>query len=226
MRSARFVIVFALVALCASPAFAINSLSVNAGAALEGSFGLEVTIDGAANTDDTYVVTEHPTAETAYTFSFLIDPNDMSMDPTQYFLIGSIRKTNPPLRNFFLIYLRRSGSDQYWEIQSNVRDDSGSFQTWQTPVKICGDAGTVIPCTSVTPVEFRFEWVAADAGMTNGSMRVFKNGTVRKEFLNLDNDTTTIDEAWFGAIFMSNGTQNGASNANGSYYFDSFVSTR
>ena len=219
-----FLLAVLLIVSTAGNAFAANSLDVNANAALQGSFGLEVLIDGADNLGEAYVVSDHPVTETTYNFKFLIDPTNLTAAAERFFIMGSIKKTDPPVRNFLLIYLRRSGNGQFWEIQSNVRDDSNSFQAWQAPIKICGDAGTAIPCTSVAPVEFEFQWQAASApGANDGSLRILKNGTVRVEFLNIDNDAQTIDEALFGAIFMSNATQG---NAAGSYYFDEFVSTR
>lgn len=214
----KLVSAVAMVALIAAPAFA-DSIAVNGSAALDGSFGLETTIDG---TGDAYVVTSHPSAETTYTFSFLVDPNDLNMAAGSSILIGSIRKTDPPTRNFWLIYIRKSGSDDFYEIQTNLRQDDGSFPPWQTAVKICSPVGAGgIPCDTVTPVEFEFRWTAASApGANDGVMEVYKNGTIRKTFGSLDNDGQTIDEAYFGSIF------NSGTGTTGSYYFDKFVSTR
>jgi len=224
MKRITYVAAFAaLLSLCALPALAANQLDVNGTAALEGSQGLEVIIDGADNLGDAYVVTSHPNLETSYNVKFLIDPSNLTLAATDYFVLGSIRKTNPPFRNFLLIFMRKSGNGEFWEIQTNVRDDGGNLQAWQLPVKICGSAAA-IPCNVVAPVEFEFQWRAASApGANDGSLRVFKNGTVRKEFLNLDNDGQTIDEAYFGAIFMVNGDHGAAA---GSYYFDAFESSR
>jgi hypothetical protein len=227
-------------AIGAVPAFAANQLLVTSAAALPGSVaqpgvncsgdgqpgpcGLEVVIDDNANTNDTYVVTSHPNAETTYNVSFYIDPNDIFLQAKKFFAIGNIKKTDPPLRNFFLIYLRKSGSGgHYWELQTNARDDNGNFMPWQTAVKICGDATTTIPCDTVGPQEFRFEWAAAP-GANDGFLRIYKNGSLKVEWTGINNDTITIDEASFGAIWMANNDQGVA--ANGSFYFDTFTSTR
>jgi hypothetical protein len=232
-------LVLGAVLIGAMPAMAANELLVTSAAALPGSVaqpgvtcsgdglpgpcGLEVVIDGASNTNDVYVVSSHPNAETTYNFSFYIYPGNLTMPPTGEFVIGNIRKTEAPARNFFFVYLRKTGNGLYWTIQTNAREDNGSFQPWQAPVKICGDNSTPIPCGTVGPQEFRFEWTASDPGMSNGSLKIYKNGSLKKEFLNMDNDGQTIDESWFGAVWMSNGTQG---NSNGSYYFDTFTSTR
>jgi hypothetical protein len=234
--------VIGVLAIGAVPAFAANQLLVTSAAALPGSVaqpgvncsgdgqpgpcGLEVVIDDYDNVNDTYVVTSHPNAETTYNFSFYIDPNDIFLQSKKYIAIGNLRKTNLPNRNFFFVYLRKSGSGgHYWEIQTNARLDNGAFPAWHVPVKICGDATTTIPCDTVGPQEFRIEWAAATApGANDGFLRVYKNGTVRTEWTGLDNDTLDIDEAWFGAIWMANNTQGVA--ANGSFYFDTFTSTR
>jgi len=232
-------LVLGAVLIGAMPAMAANELLVTSAAALPGSVaqpgvtcsgdglpgpcGLEVVIDGASNTNDVYVVSSHPNAETTYNFSFYIYPGNLTMPPTGEFVIGNIRKTEAPARNFFFVYLRKTGNGLYWTIQTNAREDNGSFQPWQVPIKICGVPGTTIPCDSVGPQEFRFEWTASDPGMSNGSLKIYKNGSLKKEFLNMDNDGQTIDESWFGAVWMSNGTQG---NSNGSYYFDTFTSTR
>jgi hypothetical protein len=234
--------VIGVLAIGAVPAFAANQLLVTSAAALPGSVaqpgvncsgdgqpgpcGLEVVIDDNANTNDTYVVTSHPNAETTYNVSFYIDPNDIFLQAKKFFAIGNIKKTDPPLRNFFLIYLRKSGSGgHYWELQTNARDDNGNFMPWQTAVKICGDATTTIPCDTVGPQEFRFEWAAATApGANDGFLRIYKNGSLKVEWTGINNDTITIDEASFGAIWMANNDQGVA--ANGSFYFDTFTSTR
>jgi hypothetical protein len=64
--------------LAASVAFtgvaAADSLAVNAGAALGGSFGLELLHD---NTSQGYVEDQSPASEVIYRFEFLYDPNDL-----------------------------------------------------------------------------------------------------------------------------------------------------
>lgn len=235
-------IALGILALGALPAAAANQLLVTSAAALPGSVaqpgvtcsgdgqpgpcGLEVVVDGGANTNDVYVVSSHPNAETTYNFSFYIDPNDIVLDSKKYFAIGNIRKTDAPNRNFFFVFLRKSGQGgHYWEIQVNARRDNNTFPAWQQAVKICGDATTPIPCDTVGPQEFRVEWAAASGpGANDGTLRVYKNGLIKQEWTGLDNDTITIDEAWFGAIWMANNTQ--GANCDGSYYFDTFTSTR
>ena len=76
------------VALLALPALAA-SLAVNGGAALEGSFGLEITFDGDAQR--AYVEDDSPTAETHYNAKFRFDPNSIVMGENKRFKILSTR---------------------------------------------------------------------------------------------------------------------------------------
>ncbi len=222
-------LVLALVAF-AAPAKAANTLTVTGAAALEGSFGLSINIDGASNLNDTYVVTSHPTGETTYNIEFRVAPGSLTMDASaglKFFLLGDIRKATPD-RNFYFIYMMKQ-MDGWWSLQANTRQDNGSFPAWQVPVKICHPTNPALLCSSIGTdgVLFRYEWVASTGpGMNNGSLKVYRDGILARTFSGLDNDTQTVEEGWFGAIFMSNGTHNGGAAANGSMFFDSFVSTR
>ena len=214
----------------AAPAMAANSLTVTAGAALEGDFGLSVNIDGADNNDDAYVVTAHPSGETTYNFSFRVYPGTLNMDASaalRYFVMGNIRKATPD-RNFMFIYMMKQ-ADGWWSLQANARQDNGAFQPWQVPVKICNpSAGSAIPCSTIDYVEFRYEWSASTGpGANNGQLLVYRDGILARTFSGLDNDTHTVEEAWFGAVFMANPTHNSPGvQASGSYFFDEFVSLR
>jgi hypothetical protein len=217
----------------ATPAMAANTLTVTGAAALEGSFGLSINLDGTAgppaNLNDTYVVTSEPIGETTYNFSFRIYPGTLNMDAStalKFFLVGNVRKATPD-RNFLFVYFMKQ-ADGWWSMQANTRQDNGSFPAWQVPVKVCHPTNPAILCSSIDFVEIRYEWVASSGpGMNNGSLEVYRDGLLARTFSGLDNDTQTVEEAWFGAIFMANGTHNSASvNAGGSLYFDSFVSTR
>jgi hypothetical protein len=223
------------------PASADNQLLVTSAAALPGSVaqpgvncsgdgqpgpcGLEVVIDGPSNnTNGVYVSTQHPNAEVTYNFGFWIFPNDIQMPPTGEFVIGVLRKSTAGTQNIGFVYLRKTSNSKYWTIQSNTRQDNGLFQSWKSPVKICGDPTTTIPCSTEGPQEFSFEWAAATApGANDGYWRVYKNGNLKKEWAALDNDTHDINEGRFGALFMANGNQG---NTDGSFYWDTFYSNR
>lgn len=227
----RILVTLAALVLLAAPALADNLLDVSTTAALEGTYGLGIVIQGGDNLTDTYVVSEHPEGETTYNFSFRIHPGTLNMDATnafRSFVIGNVRKATPD-RNFLLIYLMK-GRDGWWSVQANTRRDNGTFPPWQNPVPICHPSPTsVVPCSSIASgVEIRYEWAAAtSSGANNGFLRVYRDGNLARSFLNLDNDTQTVESAWFGAIFMANGSQNSvATQANGTFYFDSFVSAR
>ncbi len=218
----------ALVALVAVPGMAANSLSVTGAAALEGNYGLQVNIDPANNTTDAYVVTDHPDHETTYNVEFRIHPGTLSMNTTnafRFFVIGDIRKETPD-RNFFFVYILKT-QDGWWRVQANARNDNGAFPPWQNSVALCSDPGGSLPCSGVSYVTIRLEWQASTGpGANNGSMKIYRDGVLARTFSNLDNDTQSVGASWWGAIFMTNGGQNGPTPATGHYYFDSFVSTR
>lgn len=233
MKKLTWTLMAILVAAGAAvPAMAANSVAVTNAAALEGNFGLAVDITGGSNLTDAYVVTAHPDGETTYNFSFRLHPGTLNMDAAaaaRSFIIGNVRKLTPN-RNFLFVYLmeQRNG---WWGVQANARNDNGAFPAWQTPVNVCNPSpSSAVPCSSIdgTGVEIRYEWGAATApGANNGFFRVYRNGVLARTFANLDNDLQTIEEAWWGAIFMGGGTQNSPSTqADGTYYFDSYESTR
>jgi hypothetical protein len=182
-------------------------------------------IDGPSNNGNpVYVASEHPNAEATYNFSFWIFPNYITMDPTGEFVIGVGRREGTGTRNIFFVYMRKTSNGLYWTVQSNAREDNGLFQSWKSPVKICGVPSTSIPCATTGPIEFAFEWGAATApGAGDGYWRVYKNGSLKKEWAALDNDTFRVDETRFGALFMQN---HSVGNTTGSYYFDTFSSNR
>lgn len=226
MRRTIFLMAMALVA---TSAMAANSIAVTGAAALEGSFGLGVTLDPASNLNDTYVSTQHPNGETIYRFGFLVHPGTLTMDASagfRFFVMGNVRKATPD-RNFFFVYMLRT-ADGWWRVQANARNDNGSFPAWQASVAICGvNPGSVVPCATTPSVHIMYEWKASSAsGANDGFLRVYREGVLVRTFSNLDNDTQTVEEAWFGAIFMANGTHNGPTPASGTYNFDSFESYR
>jgi hypothetical protein len=222
----------AVVALAvAAPAMAANSVTVTGQAALEGNYGLQVNLDGANNTGDAYVVTNHPTTEGTFRFSFRIHPGTLNMNASsgfRYFIIGDIRKSTPD-RNFFFIYLMKQVNG-WWGVQANARQDNGAFPAWQTPVNLCQATGATLPCSVYdgVGVELTYEWQKASApGANDGFLKVYRDGNLARTFSNLDNDTQDVDSAWFGAIFMTGGGQNGdGTQASGAYYFDDFASYR
>ncbi len=216
----------ALAALVAVPAMAANTLAVTGAAALEGNYGLAVTHDGSTN--DVYVSSTHPNAEPTYNFSFIIYPGTLASPLTVAdYSIGFVKSTTGTKKWFIPIYLRRQNA--FWTIQTNVRQDNNSFAPWQTAVKVCGDASTTIPCTDpfyTDGVEFEFRYTAASApGANDGTLEVYKDGTLRKTFSGLDTDQRLVDEIRWGAIFQGD-TNNHPPGNGGTYYFDSFVSTR
>ncbi len=225
MKKSAAIGVFAIAALLVSgAAFAQNSLAVTAGAALFGSnFGLAVTNDGSSN--DVYVSSTHPANENVFRFKFRIFPATLA-SPIAFndYLIGFVRSETGTRPWFIPIYLRRQNT--YWTIQTNVRLDNNSFPAWQNAVKICGDAGTPIPCTNYAHgVLFEFIYTASSApGANDGSLVVKREGVQSQNWTGLDTDQRLVTEIRWGAIFQDNAANRPP--GNGTYYFDAFESYR
>jgi hypothetical protein len=221
-------------------AMAANNLTVTGSAALDGSYGLSVNIDGSDNLGDAYVVSDHPSGETVYRFSFKIHPGTLDMDvgaaPFRYFLVGdgSMSGGTPP--HFLFVYLMKAQSG-LWRLQVNARQDDASFKEWDLALPLCdsADPNGSIGCNTITSIPIQVEWAASSApGANDGYLKVgrsWDDGASYTSYIDitgLDNDEYVVDAAWFGAIFMANGTHNNpvGSDAAGSYYFDSFESYR
>jgi len=238
MKKLMVVIAVAAIVSFTGTAMAANNLTVNGTAALEGSYGLSVNIDGTDNLGDAYVVSDHPANETLYRFKFLLNPGTFQMDvgaaPYRYLLMGDGFSAGGTPPHFLFVWLMETSSG-LWRLQANARLDAGGFQEWDLALPLCDQAGGAIDCSTIGPIPIQVEWAAATSpGANNGYIKVGRSWDGGVTFTNyidvtgMDNDEYDIDAAWFGAIFMANATHNNPSGANGagSFYFDGFESYR
>ena len=178
-----------------------GDLSVSAGAALVGSFGLNALIDDAIAI---YVTDDRPNGETGYQAQFRFDPNTITM-------------ANGDLHTIFYGYtgaatqvLRldlRFANGQY-QLRAALRDDA---TTWRNSVFFpISDAQRLI----------QLNWRAATAGLNNGSLAFRIDGVLKANLTGVDNDARRIDRVRLGAVLgIDAGTR-------GSYFFDDFASYR
>lgn len=191
----------------ATSAFAANSLDVNTSAAIVGTYGLEVLIDGTDNGNAVFVADTTPAAETVYRFGFRIGHNSLSMDEGTGHPIFMGRQGSGG-GNIIRIFMRRQGGN--YKIVCRARKDAGG-------TGFCGQF-------TFAPVNTRFtlEWMAGD-GSGNGLIRLYKGDNLQAERTNFDNDTFVIDTARLGA---PQGIPPTAPNTDGSFYLDDFSSFR
>ena len=205
-----------------------NSLSVNAAAAQEGSFGLEISLDGSANS--AYVEDDSPADETTYRASFWIHRNNLFMDncggscSTRFVMLLGREADPAAVTVFRIIYARLAvdgvGNSPRYSIKFGVRNDNGDFVYM----------GGVILTSGVARKHVTIEWKAGDAMTNNGIARLYTSndgGTPNLQFerTNLLNSTMNVDLIRIGATSGLN-DQPSDPNTTGSWYFDSFESYR
>lgn len=190
----------------ATGAFAVNSLDVNADAALGGSnFGLEVLVDGSAN--GVFVADTSPNDELVYRAEFRANRNDMSMDDGASHAILFGRRGGPTINNIrvFMKFI-----DPEFKVTVRAKKDGAGTAN-------CGK-------TTFAPgggVRIGIEWVAATgAASGDGECRLFRNGVEVFENTTLQNFDMEVDAVRFGAPDGVGAT------STGSFYLDDFSSFR
>lgn len=205
-----------VLALVVAPAFAAGTLTVNGGAAIEGSFGLNVAYTD--NASDAYVVTDHPVDEGTYTVRFWIDPANSGVlnNPNANFMrfMRWSQDVAQGVRTVF--FLTRSGGSSNYRILAWVRNDANVFQN--------GGGIFLTSGSTPTPAEIEITWTKSTApGANNGSITMTNLSAPGTTITmgGIDNDTHEIDSANVGTFTGGN-----TFNFVGSYDFDSFESFR
>jgi hypothetical protein len=212
MSKSRFaILVFAMATLlCAHAALANNTVAVTNAAALDGSFGLEVTMDGSTN--NAHVRDLSPNDETTFRATFLFDANALTMTDGDWHFIATWRAEpggpagHPSPRNEMRLLVRfRQGQTNPYKIRIVCRNDNG---TWAQP------GGHSLPLNGSS--ELTVEWQAGADGA--GFCNFYRNGILRAT-TTLDNDQRTIGSSTLGVAGVDAGTS-------GSSYWDRFESFR
>jgi glucose/arabinose dehydrogenase len=182
-----------------------GDLSVKAGAALDGFWGMHAVIDD--NTPIS-VVDETPGGEPRYRARFYFDPNSMPMTNGDNFVLFFGYSGNGMTRPVVNVELRFFNGG--YQVRGGLIRDG---LTWLR--------GGWIGITDA-PHFVELDWRAASAaGMNNGSLTFWVDGgTPRTSITGVDNDTFRIDRARLGAnAGIDAGTR-------GVMFFDGFVSRR
>jgi PKD repeat protein len=178
-----------------------GDLSVEAGAALVGSYGLGAVID-----DNTgiYVQDDTPAAEARYRARFYFDPNSIAMAAGDNHYILYAQSSTAGL---IMLQLYYDGSN--YKLRGAVRTDAGGWLY------------TVYTTLSDARHYVEIDWQAASApGANNGSLTLWLDGVQAAVRSGVDNDLQRLESVQLGAVMsLDNGTR-------GMYYFDAFESRR
>lgn len=211
-----FVVLLAVVAM-PGVATANNTVGVTSDAAIgtetsancPTGCGLEVTMDGSSNNAHVRESDAH-SEETIYSAEFLLDMNDLAMTDGDWHFVGTWRREIPSAKNAMRVIVRyRAGQVNPYKIRIVCRNDNNS---WTQP------GGNSLPPNGSSTI--KVEWQQSSGVDTNdGICRFYRNGVLRVEATNLDNDTYTMGSATLGVAQVDAGTS-------GSQYYDSFVAMR
>lgn len=215
-------IALGLAALIAGPALANNSIAASTAAAIDGTYGLAVTLDGSPNKADVRNLRPDnpgdppgPNDETTYRASFKINMNDVVMNEDFTHNIFTMRAlaggpSGVDNRNELRISVKWKGADvNPFKLRMSCRQDDKSWAYV---------GGHSLPRPGVRTITV--EWQASSApGANDGICRLYVNGVLRGERTDIDNDQRTIGAVWMGVDGVRPGTI-------GTQYYDSFESFR
>jgi len=192
MRKALMIIglVGAVSILGASSGMAANAVAVTTAAAIDGTYGLEVTVDG-ASVNVAFVQDDSPAGETVYRVQFWLDRNLPTIANRDAFNIYKGLQEAGNKKNL-LVKLKR-GKDGLFYIYSFCQDDAGGWVLAHKGMQF-----------KDKPTGVMLEWQAASApGANDGFLRMYKvtlsGGAVLKAWKEgIDNDTRVVDSARLG----------------------------
>lgn len=228
MRKIRnLFVVTAVMLLGVGAAYGANSLDVNGTAAQDGSYGLEVLMDGSTNVAN--VQDNTPDSETTYRASFWVHRNDLVMDScggtcSTRFVMFLGRQEDPNLTVFRIIYARLAvdgAAGPRYAIRFGVRNDNGDFVY----------VGASILAATVPRKHVTVEWQQGSAPFANdGIARLYTSndgGTpnLQAERTTLMNGTMDVDHVRLGAT-SGLSDQPSDPNTTGSFFIDTFESYR
>ncbi len=189
-----------------------NTLQVTS-PGLEGNFKLEAISDG-VSANAVWVQDNTPACETTYNIEWLM--KTVLVDADDQVFVFQVRseagEPNGPAVEARCLVRRQGAAGTNDQIRCFARQDSGTFRSF-------GSAG-YNPATAHT---IRIELVRASApGASDGIARLFRDGVLRGEITDLDNDTRCLGAGRIGIAQ----NLNAATRPVGSFEFDSYSSSR
>jgi hypothetical protein len=189
-----------------------NTLQVTS-PGLEGNFKLEAISDG-VSANAVWVQDNSPACESTYNIEWLT--KTVLVDSDDQVMVFQVRseagEPNGPAVEARCLVRRQPGSATNDQVRCSARQDAGGFRTFGTA-----------SYNAATNHTIRVELVRASAaGAVDGIARLFRDGQLRGEINDLDNDTRCLGAGRIGI------TQNlnAASRPVGSFQFDSYTSFR
>ncbi|MCP3957538.1 MAG: hypothetical protein GY719_06765 [bacterium] len=181
-------------------------LDVTERAALQGRYGLEVTVD--ESSEHAYLVDDSPEAEITYNSSFLLNPNSIEMSGNDGRIIFSaLAADGDDWKTLLQIRLRRSGSQ--YQLRLDTYLDNGTLV--QLPATGWADIDD-------EPLSVRLRLHAATGrGAGNGEAELSINGTTVGEAATLANGQAIVERVRFGLAGGTDPTE-------GVFYLDYFRS--
>lgn len=192
-----------------SPSLGANQVTISQAAALSGSYGIEVVMNG---TNNAYLLDASPSDETGYKVEFRIDHNDLCMDQNAGHGIFYARMPGANVIRVSLSY-----------VGATCQGDANSYKI---KVRCLKDTSGTAFCGQITLLDgqatlVRFEWIAGSGpGANDGIFRIYKGGSLKYEKTNLDTDTLSINAGRLGAPKNSDAT------TSGSFYIDDYSAQR
>lgn len=177
-----------------------GDLSVENGAALVGSYGMQAVID---DTNGMFGEKEYTQISSGvYGWRFYIDPNGLSMDDNDAFYVCRITRQDTSGRAD--VQLRY---DSGYEILARVREDDGSYRS----------TGNYPITDDAHYVECLVEYASGPSG-NDGTLMLWIDGVQKESITDVDLDgRSQPDEAFLGPHSSIDAT------INGTFYLDDFV---
>jgi len=229
MKMRNILMLVAVAVLLSSPAVNAASLDVNGGAAIEGSYGLEVIMN---DTSSAYVMDDTPVNETTYRAEFLLDWNTLQFATTtgpgsnmSILKLWDMDVPGPLPRQHVIVGLRNGSAGPVLFLKLIQFDGTSSWPIWRNELgspmelNLPGTAGGY-PCG--IRVEFQQGTTGSPA---DGVVRIARYNAYApgvwntKEHTEVINYLLDIDRAYFGAMAAD-------ATSTGSIYLDSFESYR
>lgn len=208
----KTILILGVALLVSGAAWAANTVTVTAGAALQGNFGMSVNFDGSTN--NAYVEDQSPNDESVYHVTFTAHRNTWDPANTASFYVLTARNGEPAINNSIRFYVRENpAAPGTYHARAIARWDN---LTWRQVG--CGNFGAV-------EQTYEIIWKRSSGVDTNdGEITCLRNGVAppANTFTALDNDEMAVDSIRFG--FFQSAPLN--QTATGSFYLDDFISTR
>lgn len=183
MNQRKFLLALATgVALIAAPTYGATSLAVNTGSALEGSFGLQVSFDGAGG--NAYVQDNSPNNETEYWAVFRINDTNINLDPGDSFQVMRAFIDDAATGTAFRVTLVPASP-------TNQRLFVLPWLDGQVAHPVGSETFVTTAAAPPNNNKFVFEWNAG-TGAGNGQLKTYRDGILRKTISNVDNDTIRV----------------------------------